>query len=107
MNTFDRSFALLEAAAIAGERCPQGQPHGPIPSGHTKKLAEQGKIRIEIFRHNWRVVTILVGPNAGKETKACPVGGMPYMVVDHRRTERHLTHQERNRPGPSAPRRIA
>ena len=34
----------------------------------TSGLARGGKIRIDVYPHNWRVVTILMGPYAGKET---------------------------------------
>lgn len=98
------TFAMLERCAIAGERCPQTQPHGPLTPGHTTILVREGKIRIEVFRHNWRVVTILAGPNAGKQTKACPAGGRPYMVVTRDSVSRP---GDAVRPGPSAPRRIA
>jgi len=105
MSALDDTFAILVRAAILGERCPQNAPHGPLKPGHTTDLARDGKIRIEVFRHNWRVVTILVGPNAGKQTRACPAGGKPYMTVDHRSTT--LTRKDSARPGLSAPRLIA
>lgn len=99
-------MAMLEAAAVNNERCPQNSPHGPLTPGHTTELARTGKIRIEVFRGNWRVVTILVGPNRGKQTAPEPSGAIrPYMVIDSR--ARTLTKREVARPGPSAPRLIA
>jgi hypothetical protein len=73
LQSADEVFALLQAAAIAGERCPQSRPHGPIvdPS-MTTRLAREGKIKVEIYAHNWRRVTILVGEHAGKATAGPP-----------------------------------
>lgn len=76
------AFAAIEQAAIAGERCPQTSPHGPIPTGSVSRLARAGKIRSEIFAGNFRRVTICVGPHAGKSTAAPPKGsGLPYKVI--------------------------
>lgn len=80
--TLDDCFATLERCAAAGERCPVNQPKGSFPSDRTSKLARQGKIRVEIFRYNWRVVTILVGPHAGKQTAPAPEGTRPYVIID-------------------------
>lgn len=80
----DREFAMLEVAAANGERCPQSDPHGPFKVGVTSALARAGKIRIEIYAHNWRVAQILVGPHKGKRTKATPYKGKgrPYKIID-------------------------
>lgn len=88
----DKAFPLLEQAAIAGERCPQSRPHGPLHTAATGLLARAGKIRVEIFSLNWRVVTILEGPHKGKHTARCPHGGSgkPYKVIerdDYRRSQ--------------------
>lgn len=65
----DETFAAIEAAAVAGERCPMSQPYGPLNAGAVTALCREGKIRVYISQHNWRTVTILVGPNTGKSTK--------------------------------------
>lgn len=86
-TVIERDFALLEAAAAAGERCPQSRPHGPLNPASTGHLAREGRIRVEIFAHNWRVVTIMDGPHKGKQTMATPHKGSekPYKVIykDH------------------------
>lgn len=78
----DDAFAMLERAAIAGERCPITGTGG-LTSGLTTVLASEGKIRIEIYPHNFRRVTILVGPNAGKTTADPPnKNWRPYKVIE-------------------------
>lgn len=73
-------FRLLEAAAAAGERCPQSNPHGPMSSESIAALIEAGRIKSEVYAHNWRVVTILDGPHKGRKTAPPPAGGSPYLV---------------------------
>lgn len=87
----DKAFAMIEAAAIKGERCPQNDVF-PGKKGAVPELARQGRIKIEVFAHNWRVVTIMEGPNKGKRTKAAPMGSEPYKVIykDHVRIPRRL-----------------
>lgn len=82
-EVLDREFALLESAAANGERCPQSVPHGPLNSSVTGALARSGRIRIEIFAHNWRVVTLLDGPHKGKQTMPTPHKGSrrPYKTI--------------------------
>jgi hypothetical protein len=81
----DKAFATLEAAAIAGERCPQAPPHGNMRPEYPRDLARAGRIKIEIYMHNWRVVTIMEGPNKGKHTLLPSRAGKPYRVIykDH------------------------
>lgn len=83
----DRDFKLIEEAATKGERCPQTQPHGPLQHASSGSLARAGRIRIEIFAHNWRVATIMQGPHKGKQTLRSPYKGTqkPYRVIykDH------------------------
>lgn len=106
-----QQFALLEEAAARGDRCPQSRPHGPIVSGVITALARAGKIRSEVYVHNWRVVEILVGPHAGKRTAPEPTRhgtGKPYKVTDasgtriNGRLQNYKTDGP-NHPGPSAP----
>lgn len=84
-ETLNETFALLEEVARKGERCPAGKPFGPLVPAVMSALAHAGRIRIEIFAHNFRVVTIMKGPNKGAATMASPHGGLPYRTVfkDH------------------------
>lgn len=79
----NEQFEILERAAAAGERCPQSGNFGPLKSHVTTALARAGKIRIEIYAHNWRVVTILEGRHRGKRTAETPYKGTrrPYMTI--------------------------
>lgn len=81
--SIEHAFALLEQAAITGSRCPQGDV---IPSRMVTALARAGHILVEVYVHNYRVVTILTGPNAGKETAPPPKPqgrqrSTPYKIV--------------------------
>lgn len=73
------TFARLEACALAGERCPT---RDRLPTDDVTWLAHSGKIRIEVSTHNWRVVTILVGPNKGKATAPNPIPSRVYLRID-------------------------
>lgn len=79
----DDVFALIVAAAVAGERCPQAKPQGPIVDrSATMRLARDGKIRVDIYFRNYRVATIMEGKHRGKETAPCPkAGAKPYRTV--------------------------
>lgn len=94
----DKLFARIVNIAVAGERCPFNEH---LPTGGLSALAREGKLRIEVFRHNWRVVTILVGEHTGKKTKQDPAlepGARPYVVIDARspapRKEIALVHRQ-------------
>lgn len=86
-NQIEMGFALIELAAENGERCPTNQsaenPTGELRSGVTTALLKQGRIRVEVYAHNWRVVTILTGPHAGKRTAPSPYkgAGKPYLTL--------------------------
>ena len=76
-------FQRLCDCAIRGERCPTADQLAGLPP--PSELAHAGKIRIEVFARNWRVVTILTGPHAGKSTMRDPAGvrgAKPYRVID-------------------------
>lgn len=78
----DTAFKTLSDCAARGDRCPMNDV---IPSSAFGTLARAGKIRIRIFEKNWRVVDILVGPQAGKSTADAPgrrLGQKPYKVID-------------------------
>lgn len=79
-ETVEKDFRILEAAAVAGERCPQCNPHGPLHSYVISELIAAKRIRSEVYAHNYRVITILTGPNAGKSTKRPSHPRPPYMV---------------------------
>lgn len=80
------AFKAIEAAALSGERCPKTwSPEvtdGVLPSGATGALTRDGRIRIDIYPHNWRVATILVGEHAGKHTALPPnKSWRPYRTI--------------------------
>lgn len=78
--TPDEAFAMLEAVADAGERCPLASKS--FQSHLTSGLARAGKIRVDVYPHNWRVVTILVGPFALKATAPPPnPTWRPYLTI--------------------------
>lgn len=94
----DDAFATLVVAAIAGQRCPVAAREGVLglPSGVTGKLARDGKIKVEVYAKNYRVVEILVGPHAGKRTKAPPsIDWKPYRVIDKSMVSGQPREQER------------
>lgn len=80
-TALETCFRAIEAAAIAGERCPDNTVQG-VQSHYVKRLADQGRVRVLIYRHNFRVVEILAGPHAGKSTKPPSEPGPPYRIVD-------------------------
>lgn len=82
VNQLNGAFALLESAAATGERCPQSRPHGPLNPAACGQLARAGRIRVEIFMHNWRVVTIMEGLHKGKHTALHPTARRPYKVIE-------------------------
>ena len=80
-------FDRLVTCAVKGERCPITGPG--FRSDDVSALAHEGRIRVEITAHNWRTVTILEGPHAGKTTKPNPMPGrQPYVTVDGTGTRR-------------------
>jgi hypothetical protein len=97
----DRAFALIEQAAVKGERAPQCQPFGPLRVGASTALYRAGLIRGEIFAGNFRRFTILSGPHRGKATANPPTSGPPYRVLDQRTV---ATPRPARMGRPSAPR---
>lgn len=94
----DHTFNMLEACATIGARCPINGRLG-INKYAVYALAREGKIRIEVYHKNWRVVEILEGPQKGKRT-AEPPGGALYRVVDSDGT--HWPRRSMQRPLPRA-----
>lgn len=86
-SQIDAGFKLIEQAALNGARCPtnrsQENPTGELASGITSALVKAGRIRIEVYAHNWRVVEILIGPHTGLRTASSPYkgSGKPYLVL--------------------------
>lgn len=107
----DETFAKLERCAVNNERCPSDLPHGTLKQGAVGRLAKAGRVRSEVFRGNWRVVTLLTGPNAGKTTKEAPhPHGKPYIIMDANGTFMGGRMQEGSAPkriGPSPPRNLS
>jgi hypothetical protein len=70
------TFGLLEKAADRGERCPISSGPDAVKGtkpGDVAALEREGFISIHPRSgHNWRMVTILKGPHAGKSTAPYP-----------------------------------
>lgn len=109
-EALDNCFASIERAACEGARCPTNGNCG-VETAYVIELARQGRIRIEISGHNYRTVTILTGPNAGKRTRPDPSGRMSWRVFDTiggHRVEGFTPVPKRGmRPQPFAPRLLA
>lgn len=104
----DATFARLERIAIAGERCPMRDELTTAEAASIGLLARAGRIFVEIYNKNWRVVTLLTGQHKGKCTLACPTGGSPYLTVGvvTKRGGRIVVGNEK-RSEPSAPRALS
>lgn len=109
----DEVFAHLERAAIAGERCPPsnwGGHNAPLVLLHSitmGALAKAGKIRIEVSGKNFRQVTILAGPHAGKKTAANPDRyARVWQTISAEGRVLSTTSMQERPTGPSAPRSI-
>lgn len=76
-----RQFRILVVAALKGERCPQRKPFGPLESSAMEEMYRLGMIRGEVFGSNFRRITILVGPYAGRSTASFPGRELPYRVI--------------------------
>jgi hypothetical protein len=101
----DVGFEILLNAALAGTRCPTNDTRG-LSSSVVTALAREGKIRVEVFAHNWRVVTITEGLHAGACTQAHPTSKTPYVRVDKNGTWRggwQFDKGASSRPQPSKP----
>lgn len=80
----EETYRLIEAAAIAGERCPKSRPFGPLYKPAVSELYRARRLKGEVYFHNWRCITLLDGPHAGKCTAPPPWGGRPYKIIDYR-----------------------
>ena len=98
-------FARLEAAAIAGDRCPENGCDG-VRSDMISALARAGRIKVAISGHNYRTVTILTGPHAGKSTRPDPTGAHVWKVIGTEtrvQVRRDVPTKARMRPSPPRP----
>lgn len=80
--TADAVYAWLLEIAKKGERAPTlDQIAFQFKGGPSRvaALAREGRIRIEVWAHNWRVIEI-----EGLRTMKAPTGNKPYRVVDGR-----------------------
>ena len=78
----DATFAIFVKAACEGVRCPKNDDL-PAAAG-TGRLARAGRIRVEVYEHNYRVVEIRAGDHTGKRTAEHPSGRKPYRVIDEK-----------------------
>jgi hypothetical protein len=77
-KNLNKAFALLVECAVKGERCPKSvgpDSHPLLDAGQISRLALQGRVRSEISGRNFRQITILTGPHAGKKTAPNPKAG--------------------------------
>jgi hypothetical protein len=113
MSQVDDAFKMLEAAAIAGVRCPFSDQ---VPGGSHSfgELARAGRILVEVYDKNFRRITILEGSARGKHTLNAPKKrdgreAKPYLTVDKSGTRRNGALVDtgfKSRTQPSAPRSI-
>lgn len=110
-NSLDTAFATLEVLAADGRRCPKTS--GPdavsgLSSAQISRLANDGRIAVEISSRNWRRITILQGAHAGKSTQGNPdPNARVYQTIDKSgtRVNGKLTNDGvSTRRQPSAPR---
>ena len=104
----ERAYTMIEQAAIHGDRCPFNDNMDATGRCFVPELARTGRIRVEVYARNWRVVTLLTGEHKGKHT-ALPsfatVGG-PYVTIDRNGTHHHprAAYATTKRQQPSKPR---
>lgn len=80
-KAIETCFRAVLDAAVAGTRCPPNTS-GCISTALLDVLAHHGRIRVEISGRNWRQVTILKGPSAGRSTAPNPKGHQVWWVRD-------------------------
>lgn len=84
-TNLDQAFDALETVAITNGRCPTNEEIG---RGVIAAIAASGRIKVEAFGRNFRRITILTGPRAGRMTMAPPGPWRPYKTVDKDGTHR-------------------
>lgn len=90
----EEAYMLIAHRAIYGARAPTNyspeNPSGEVYASAVKELALQGRIRVEVYAKNWRVMELLDGPNAGARTAPLMLKngkrfqGQPYRITDAR-----------------------
>jgi len=88
----DEAWAAINAAALAGDRCPKNDSAYKglmVHGGAVVELARLGRLRSEVSGRNYRTVYILDGENAGKNTAPDPSGYSAWLVVSKAGTFRH------------------
>ncbi|MGB6535915.1 MAG: hypothetical protein WBF58_08130 [Xanthobacteraceae bacterium] len=74
-------FQVILRAAMQGERCPENGSSN-VNTGLCRALADAGRIKIEVFARNFRVVTILTGRHGGRKTAPPPYKvSQPKLVI--------------------------
>lgn len=81
------AFALILAAALAGERCPMNAPHGPVKQNAVSRLVKQGRLKVLVYTGNWRVAVIEQGEHKGKRTQP-PTDGRALRVINGEKATR-------------------
>lgn len=99
MKNLNLAFDLLVQAAINNQRCPMSSGPSQVEAfsrGEISALCRAGRIRSEVYRHNYRVVVILQGPHRGKNT-ALPADKKlkPWKIVGTEVTRRDTKAQGR------------
>lgn len=78
-------FAAILKAALAEQRCPT---NNELKSGVTGRLAAEGRILVEVYPHNYRVIEIVCGPHAGARTRAPDnKRWRPYKVIQRKKAD--------------------
>jgi hypothetical protein len=70
-DRLNQCFDDIVRAALRGERCPENNTQ-QVNTARCRQLAAAGRIKIEVYARNFRVVTLLTGPHAGKKTAPPP-----------------------------------
>jgi hypothetical protein len=88
IDALNALFKLVEAHAAEGKRCPTNDEIADYlaRTGHLSRLkltdvARSGRIKIEVYAKNFRVVEICDGPHRGKRTQDAPHYQSPYRVI--------------------------
>ncbi len=73
----DELFMIIEEEALKGNRCPtldefRDKFQFSMSWCRPVMLADAGRVVVEIYCWNWRVVTLMEGPNKGIHTRLPP-----------------------------------
>lgn len=105
------AFVAILHAALAGERAPKNISldieDGVVDPLDVVSLCKTGRIKIEISGRNYRQITILSGPHAGKSTAPNPNGSRVWKTVTRDGTQitrrvRVISTRVRRQPSPPA-----